>query len=218
MTNNKGEKMNSREKFLAYVVEHGWKLDPDAQITCGPYRSERAHDPHAFIRQSDADPNIVWRADLDYSTGERWIRATGDMLRLIRIRAFGEDRQNWVLNKSATFPEPLRLVTDPADLNVKLPLQKRAELVMANPDLYIWLAAERQHNDREAARQLSRAKSAPIAGVTVSRLEWWTFSNDIVYAAQDLREANGTTDICPLMDKLREHVAALESAITKGDN
>jgi hypothetical protein len=219
MTNNKGAQMNSREKILAYILEHGWTLDAESTIH-RKFTGERVQDPHAFIRRSDADPNIVWRADLDFTAGGGWDRYTGDILKGVSIwsrqdggRWVGE---RWVLNNSTAYPTPLRLVTNPSDPNAKLSLQKRAELVMANPDLYIWLAAERNRNDAEALRQARAAKSAPIPGVTVTRLDWSVLSSNLVDAAQKLREADGATDIGPLMGAVRERVAALEAVIING--
>lgn len=142
-----------REELLAYVIKHGWTLDPEAKTGLPP-RTEA--DPYVFMRQSTTSPVTVWKVHLDFGGG--------DVLRKITIantyrplpRNDPRRWQRWKLSwADYNSTRALFQVT-----NDRTPFLRRAERVLADPDMYIWLAAEREHTDIQEYREHERKRHA----------------------------------------------------------
>lgn len=126
-------------------------------------------------------------------------------------------------NKSVLFD-----VSNPAPESDKVPtLRKRAETLLANPDLVIWLAAERVHND-EIAREKRweeerednalRARPLPLKdGISQKSYEdgscFWKMQWRLKNAAHVICAADGKTDLYAAVEEAQAALDAIKDAL-----
>jgi hypothetical protein len=150
-------KTNPREQMLALVKQHGWVLNPEKKIPAGRFSRERIQDPHAFARP--AVGGGTWSLRLDYSSRGDFSISFGGVLRSVDLQHVPPDgftetddyyaRQRTVRTLKRPSPNYDRFVSlwvVTANGDPDRPLRQRAELIIENPDLVAWLAAEAEHN------------------------------------------------------------------------
>lgn len=222
----KGKELNKREQMLAYVHNHGWVLDTTATIV--RRRGETVQDPLAFTRPA-ADGG-TWHLSLDYKVADSWTYRTDNILRGLVLRHSlreGEKRaQKFELvntGQKEYDPDRLWAITgrNTESLNmVDAQLRRRAERVIADPDLVAWLSLEQRHKDHEemvaaqAKREAYWAKRrARNEALTVDNEEFSRLARHIRDALYPLSNIDGTTDVAAAMAELDEKVAALKAAV-----
>ena len=220
------EPMNLREYFLDYIARRGWLLDPDAQIPVKRFTPEAGtkQDPLAFIRFADDGVN-TWHARLDYVSRDQgnWNGKTDNTLRGVTIWLAGPDGAK--IGRSETLETPKRgsyaspnYLWNVIDRDGQMSLRKRAERLMSNPELTMWLLAEDRHR-RELERieltkkqeRAARLRRKAPKGVTVDKEDWDKLTSELYYAASALRRTSGTT---PDLSKLWTDVVTAMSAVS----
>lgn len=226
-----GEK-NAREQMIAYVEKHGWLLDLTAVRSHHAWRDVQVEqDPNRFVRSSEMFPG-EWFLSLDYEVrGDpevyRETRTWDNTLRALSIwhsswvLPTGVVQRTYVLNnyrQSHTHRSDLWDLTDRDDGKFK-PLRKRAEEVLANPDLAIWLVAEKEFErdfeakrNRALANERARRRQQPLK-ISISQTEFVRLGSQLRRAAGNLLGADGLTDLRQELENAEKILADIRSAI-----
>lgn len=224
----KGKELNKREQMLAYVHNHGWVLDTSATIS--KRRGEMVQDPLAFVRPA-ADGG-TWHLSLDYQVADSWTYRTDNILRGLTLRhsstmgeTRGRQRKYELLNTGQKDYDPHGLweVTgrNTEGLNmVDAQLRRRAERVIADPDLVVWLSEEKRYADVERMREAERARKerwekrrARNAALTVDNDEFISLARQIRDVLYPLTSVDGETDVAAAIAELDDKVAALKAVV-----
>lgn len=227
-------KTNAREQLIAFTFDQGWELDPIKTVRANDsiYTTERIQNPFAF-RKADGLGGF-WTIELDYRTQADW-RKTDNRLRSLRLahvdadgvlQVLGSRKYNLTVELNPMYSDSWRTlnnqvwyVTD--GITGTNTLRQRAELVIADPALVLWLAEENNHKrnlqiaaERKRAADEAAARKRPLA-ITISADEFRTLALKVASAARNLSNANGVTDLGTEVAKAEAAVAALRAALVK---
>ena len=229
-------KQTAREKMLAFVVEHGWTLDPAKQIPKDRWSSERKQDPHSFVKP--AAHGGTWHVSLDYTnrSGGGWYNTIGNLLNYVEVsyrNAAGElePPTSWshqgnigtlrnTDRSSYRSDSHLWKALGPKRWMEKPPsISDRARLLFTDPDYAIWLGKEAEHEydtarqaERDANEAERKLRERPLP-ITVDRSEWQRLSRKVKYAADAVEQAHGNSDLHALVADLIVATAAVMSVI-----
>lgn len=224
---------NAREQLIEYAENHGWLLDLNATRHRHTWkRDTEEQDPNRFVRT--AAHGGEWCILLDYEVmGEpdayKPHRSWDNTLRAIAIW-----HSSWVDEKGIVFPRfelrnylqfnaprsALWDVTNHPDGKVK-PLRKRAEDLLRDPDLAVWLVLEDQNSAAEAERRRKaeweadrRARRRPLP-ITISKDLWRRELQKLARAANELINADGLTDLHELVKTVEDHLDVVREALVE---
>lgn len=205
-------KTGARAQFLALVEAQGWAPDPAQTVARKRWDSERIQDPHAFTHP--AAHGGQWEIKLDYVNDTGYTRGYDDRLRRVEVSYRDADgiksHDSWQPN-AGTLKKPSTYDRHNGLYEALGPgtLRERAQRLVTDPDLAIWLAAESEHADQQAreakyaterADRLAREQPLPV---TVSQgdynSEWWKLSFALKSAAEAVYGADGTSDLPTLI-------------------
>jgi len=214
--------MNKREQFIEYVFSNGWTLDPTATITTWRNR-ETKQNPVAFVRTSPTGED--WHLILGYPVdGNPNDRADNTLRGLTLWRQVGDRKDRYRLEAPGSYGSSRLWDVTGEGLAPgwrEKALRPRAERLVADPDLSVWLYAEQRWIDDEAHRVATAKREAeyalrkrPLQNVTVTRTVWDARAYEVQEAARKLYRADGSSDILKLMASLRATMADLESAVS----
>lgn len=240
---------NARTKFVQFVKDNGWVLDPGKTYTTrsdwGRHKEETTvQNPHAF--KKDAAHGGVWMIELDYSENGGYRRSTGNTLRGVAISyraAPGEPeldpfdgdearsyrRASNVLRKPGNY-DRVKYVWDGLenadDAAKDATMRERAEKLVRNPDLAIWLIAKTKYesevraaNARAAAEadRLARAQPMPVLVTTAGwNSDWKQRTRELQEAATALYKADGKSDLPRLVADAYLALDAITAVLTEG--
>jgi hypothetical protein len=246
------EKPNARTKFIDFVKEQGWELDPDKQLTStrgfGKDRTEvKRQDPYAFRKA--AAHGGTWMIKLDYTeSGGYSYATTGNTLRrlMVTYRAGAgeptmdpitneEIEQSYVrYNHTITLRKPgnydpfnafWEALEHGDDAAKDATLKERAEKIVRNPDLAVWLAAaarfehkEAIKRSREAARIDRELRSRPMPVLVTTdgyNSDWKQLTRALQEAATDLNKADGKSDLPRLVAEAYVALNAITAVLTE---
>ena len=233
-------KTNAREQLIAFVLDHGWELDPNRTIWARPRVTsdrERIQDPHAF-RHPAANGNF-WSLQLDYQRRDRYQGETDNRLRgatiqLVnaegKILGIGEHSYHNHIRLDAqtdgyygsTLAYHFWAVTTRQDAAVTT-LRDRVQTFAVNPDLVAWLAEEsrvqREVRLAEQKRQRERelkARRQPLK-ITVPQQDWEVLTDRLRRAAVTLDGAHGLTDLPATVAQAEQALAAIKAVLAPAD-
>lgn len=230
-------KTNARTEFLAFVTDHGWELDPDETIYTGSswtrqdqrLPAEYKQNPFAFRRP--AKHGGTWKIELDYtdrsSSDYGYRRSTDNRLRKVEVRYFdaeGTEVRLFTTGRHFSMERIHPVLLTNTDVSTwqstswiwkvtygptgTATLRKRAEMLVADPDLVIWLAAEAQALDHQKFLEREAARRADIEARRRPLPEGW---DALKRAAVAVERADGKTDVLAVLDSLRAALEAVEA-------
>lgn len=224
-------KTTARERLINFAHAQGWELNPLRTIwEWDTAPDTRVQHPTAF-RKSDGEGGF-WEIELDYSLATSF--GEGNRLRVVRIghrdaegnlQAIGSRESDSTVPLSADYADGW-----PGSLSANLwavtsgvtgtnTLRGRAELLLANLPLALWLAEEAVYQRRERvaaerrARQEREALRQRPLDITVDRNEWNTLVSKLDQASRTLRWADGLTDLPQTLAELEEAVANIRAVV-----
>ena len=231
---NVGEK-NARTALIEYATHHGWLLDLTATRSRHVWRDEpKEQDPNQFLRAAAHGGH--WVVNLDYE-----VKGDPEAYRTSRqwdntLRAVTLWHSSWVDERGRrTGPGSYQLknyhqanssrsrlwdLTDSADGKFK-PLRKRAEEILRDPDLAVWLLMEQIENERQAEKNRRREweeraalRRRPLT-VAVSQDHFREMARQLRRTAATLADADGLTDLQAEVARAEALVADLRTAVGK---
>lgn len=232
----------AREKMLAYVVEHGWTLDPGKTIPVNRYDYDnRKQDPYSFVKP--AAHGGTWHVTLDYtnhSSGGYSGYRTGNLLNHVVVsyrNAEGEPepKSTYASNGNIgtlkntdrskySVDSMLWKALGPKEWVEKPPsITARAKLLFSDPDLAVWLALQTAHEDKvardttQAAIREDRKLRNRLLPVTVDQdgyySDWKKLAHKLVGAAKAVESADGKSDLHQLVADAIEALADVMNVI-----
>lgn len=231
----------ARTRMLEFATANGWEKDPTAQRPGAGFGRQMEQDPYAFMKA--ADNGGSWRIKLDYrERGGSWSTSYGNLLQQVGITYVDANGERPFLKTVGWEHFPDFILSRPgrydlynglwAALGSGKPdrsLPKRAELFLKDPDLAMWLGAEKNHEEqllldehkklKDAEYEL-RARPLPI---TVPKSVKWTsdevsfdkLADKLVEAAKAIEDANGKSDLPKLMADMELAYDAVVNVLTE---
>ena len=232
-------KTTVREQLLDFVRAQGWEPDPDKTVwsAYNAYRyghsadAVRIQDPHAF--RKPAANGGTWHLELDYNVKSEFHK-TDNRLRHVYIEltdaegkrvSIGAQKHNtrvalttdWSTYYTSSFVYQLGVATSgPTGQNT---LRQRAQIIVANPELVLWLAEEGRVNyelrvaeERRRREEETKARKRPL-DITIERSEWDTLTSALRNAAVALNGAHGLTPLAEKIADAEQAIAALRAAL-----
>lgn len=214
----------ARTKMIEFVKAHGWELDPEARRTGPGFGRGLEQDPFAFTKA--ADNSGTWKIKLDYrERGGSWSTSYGNLLQRVEIKYFDADGKRPFLKTEGWEHNPDFILSRPGKYDsynglwVALgsgkpdrSLPKRAELLVRDIDLVIWLGAEKDYEEQvrqdvktQARREDAVLRSRPLPITIPEGQYYWddgTFKNlvhQLVDAAKEVESADGKSDLPKLV-------------------
>jgi hypothetical protein len=212
-------------KFVAYIAANGWTLDPTATILKNHFGShaDRVQDPHVFVRP--AAHGGFWRIKLDYSAPS-YSRTGFRRLQEVHVYYVPVLGENPPRRRAATLKRPGKYGSfNPLwvalDTTGQQSLRKRAERLVANPDLAMWLSFQAKHDENvreaewvEQRRRDRELRNRPLP-VTVDEIEWAKLKYAAARAASAVERADGRSDLPALVAALRAATDAIEGVLAQ---
>lgn len=232
-------KTTVREQLLDFVLSQGWEPDPDKTVWSAysaygyghSADAVRIQDPHAF--RKPAANGGTWHLELDYNVKSEFHK-TDNRLRHVYIEltdaegrrvSIGAQKHNtrvalttdWSTYYTSSFVYQLGVATSgPTGQNT---LRQRAQIIVANPELVLWLAEEgrvnyelRRAEERRRREEETKLRKRPL-DITVEPIEWKSLASKLDDAARTVRLADGLTDLPQAVADLETAVAALKAAL-----
>jgi hypothetical protein len=226
-------KTGTRDLMVEFVKANGWELDTEA--TTQMVGGGRRQNPHNFVRP--ATDGGKWKMHLDYAVNQGYRLRYDNRLRevvLTYIPAGELDRMDrtwrpqytWTLKNPNGFSswkfglqhglgQWLWQALEDENTDKPLTLRARAELLVKDPDLAVWLAAVANYDHsvevqahkvrHEEERQL-RARPLPI---TVEPYVFRQMTSRLESAAERLHRADGLSDLPTLLGNVRDALDAV---------
>lgn len=234
---NTGEK-NAREQLIDFAERHGWLLDLTALRSHYAYArhsdKEFEQDPNRFIRTAHPDLGGHWCVELDYEVvGDpdeyRPRREWDNTLRAVRIwHSSAVDERGVVTgcqelrnyHQSNSARSRLWDLTDSEDGKFR-PLRKRAEMLLADPDPWMWAVVadyftdaekDRRRREERAAQQALRRKPLPIR---IPKDQFRQMAEKLRRIGGDIANADGLTDLHDEVAKAHALVLGLQAALVE---
>ena len=210
-------KLNAREQLVAFIIDKGWELDPNStvrdQSSAEAMREQRRiQNPNVF-RKADGQGGF-YRAVLDYQSRSDW--TTEDTrLRAVSLTQLTADNTRRVIG-SKSYNNSVELDPRYADsyrslsqqvwritsgILSSVSLKQRAEVLLADPALVLWLAEEKSYQreleikaENKRRAEESKARKRPLK-VNVGQDEFKSLVSDLENAVWKLRRADGLTDL-----------------------
>lgn len=232
-------KTNAREQLIAFTIAQGWELDPNQTMwsdygrVISPDRT-RIQNPHAF-RKADGVGGF-WTIELDYSVQAEWGK-TDNRLRSLRLahvnaegglQALGSRHYNLSVNLDPKYADSWRTLNSQVwqvthGVTGSNTLRQRAELVIVDPALVLWLAEEANYQrtleieaERKRTAERTAARKRPLA-ITIELAEFRTLAHELSSATSELRTADGLTDLPAAVAKAEAAIAAIRAALATQD-
>lgn len=225
---------NARTQLLDFVVASGWKLDETETIPLprwsnkpGESQDDRIQHPHAFVKA--AAHGGVWKIKLDYRNRSSYSGGFDNILRGVEVRHIFDGSEvalfpyDWNASERSGYIHAAKLQNSDKAKYVSTSwlwnvtygptgsatLRQRAEMLIANPDLVIWLAAEAKHQDAVRAAERLAARRADTEARQRPMPEGW---DELVKAARAVTSADGKSDPVALIAALRDGIREVENA------
>ena len=221
---------NARTQLLDFVVASGWKLDETENTVAN--RSvwgtpERIQHPHAFVKA--AAHGGVWKIKLDYRNRSSYSGGFDNVLRGVEVRHIFDGSEvalfpyNWNAPKGSGYIHAAKLANSDKAKHLatswiwnvtygptgSATLRQRAEMLIANPDLVIWLASEAKHQDAVRSAERLAARRADTEARNRPMPEGWA---ELAKAARAVFYADGKSDPVALIAALRDGIREVENA------
>lgn len=229
-----GEK-NAREQLIDFAERHGWLLDLKAVRSRHVWKSgTEEQDPNRFVRTAHPDLGGQWHIELDYEVvGDpevyRSTRQWDNTLRAVRIwhstavdengvRTSCQELRNYLQSNSGR--SLLWDLTSRPDGKF-VPLRKRAEMLLRDPDTLMWLTVETYFGEEETrrrelrereARQRARHRPLPI---TMPASEWRSTGDKLRRVAGDIANADGLSDLHSLIKDAEDLLDVLRAGLVE---
>jgi len=216
-------KTNARTQLLDFVVASGWKLD-ETKTTLAPgwnswnSNPEHVQHPHCFVKA--AAHGGVWQIKLDYTNRSSYNGGYDNILRVVEVRHIFDgsevalfpynwnapERSGWIQAAKLENSDKAKYVSTSWLWNVtygptgSATLRQRAEMLIANPDLVIWLAAEAKHQQAVLLAEHQAARQADIEARQRPMPEGWAELKKAAYAVE---RADGKSDVDQILNDLQ---------------
>lgn len=236
-------KTNAREAFVAHVLANGWTVDTTAILTKSDYtRNEYGartttytsyQQPFTYTRP--AVHGGRWRITLNYTVDTGWASTrTTTTLRGVTVRHIADDEQpdehGRIEGRLLGKLKAQSKWQETKWLTATLPgstLRNKAEALVTNPDLAVWVALAAKHDhdvaqDAVWAQRLQdrKERERPLA-ITVPQEgygegnEWRTLAATLYSASKAVSDADGKTDLPAALDALKAAVAAIDAVVVR---
>lgn len=229
-------KTNAREALIAFVLAHGWELDPTRKAWDRRdiwFNGERKQIQHPTAFRRPAHDGLFWSLELDYTVKSDYSKLNGTRLSQIILKLVDGEG---TLHKIGPNSYDLSIEIDPKYANSyrtlnsnawsvthgiydHATLKQRAEVIAADPALVVWLALERRaERDREIAaerrrrEQDAKLRKRPLE-ITLPVEDWRAVALELSQTAHTLRSADGLTDLPAAIARAEQAIAVLRDAL-----
>lgn len=226
-------KLNAREQLIAFIIDKGWALDPtstvrDESSTEAMREQRRIQNPNVF-RKPDGEGGF-YRAVLDYNSRSNWSADPDTRLRGVSLthttadgtrKSIGSKSYNSSVELEAKYADSYRSLNQhvwsiTSGILSSVSLKQRAEVLLADPALVLWLAEERSYKreleikaENKRRDEERKARKRPLK-VNVGQDDFRKLVSELENAVWKLRRADGLTDLPAVV---AEAVAALAPVV-----
>lgn len=228
--------MGARQRMLELLEANGWTLDPAETVYTSRYSRETRPNPHAFFKP--ATHGGTWHIKLDYTNrANTWSTSIDDTLRRVDVNycnAEGDPDPSPLWSSRGNIgalKRPSTAYNDYNDLYEALgdgTLSKRAERLVKDPDLGVWLTKETEHARKivEVRLNAERSRQERLAAqpleITVGNgahdynSPYAVLVSKLTIAADRIKKADGRSDLPKLLADARVALDDIVSVLTDG--
>jgi hypothetical protein len=224
-------KTGTRALMVAFVKANGWELDTEA--TTQMVGGGRRQNPHNFVRP--ATDGGKWKMHLDYAVNQGYRLRYDNRLREVVLtytavhhpaegapRFKNRPRDTWTLRNPNGFNRTgpwLWQALEDENTDKPLTLRARAELLVKDPELAVWLAAVAKYGhsvevqaDRVRYEEDRRLRARPLP-ITVEPYVFRQMTSRLESAAERLHRADGMSHLPTLLGNLQDALDAVTRVV-----